>query len=443
MTPTEFPIASFTPDEVNAAIDRAKGKYKAPGPDGITSRILAAVHKADPRILVELFNKCLKCGTFPNEWKTSRVVLLRKGDKPEGVPSSYRPLCLLNDAGKLLESLLTRRLEKCINDNGGLYPNQYGFRKGMSTDDAIRQMHNTIVNDANDGKFCLAIGIGIKNAFNSIKWEDVLTALERWSVPSYLHRMFQSYFSDRRGTTLPHGPRNRGLDFEITGGVPQGSVVGPLLWNATFDRVLKETLPGGARLLGFADDTLVLASAKTVDELERVANNALAAVAERINSLGLEIATNKTEAVMFTSKYKYNNPEIRLGDDLIPLSTEMTYLGVIIDKSLLFKSHVRKASAKAEKIGSQLARLMPNLGGPREDRRRLLSSVVHSVLLYGAPAWAHTMDLVPGNRKILKKVQRKILIRRICAYRTVSEVATNVIASTPPLDLLAKHRHTA
>lgn len=253
----------FTTEEVDAVVDRAKRKNKAPGTDGITSRILAAVHKANPHTLVELFNNCLKCGTFPSEWKSSRVILLRKGDKPEGIPSSYRPLCLLNDVGKLLESLLTHRLEEFISSNGGLSPNQFGFRKGMSTDDAIRQMHQTIVQEVNGGKFRLAIGIDIRNAFNSIQWKDILTALEMWSTPPYLVKMFQSYFLGRYGTT-DQGSRNRGLDFEITGGVPQGSVVGPLLWNITFDRVLREPLNNGSKLMGFADYTLVLVSAKTV-----------------------------------------------------------------------------------------------------------------------------------------------------------------------------------
>jgi len=96
--------------------------------------------------LRDLFIKCLHQGTFPSEWNFSRVVLLRKGMKPEGVPSSYHPLCLLNDAGKMLEFLLTRRLDDHITWRGNLSPNQSGFQKNMSTDDAVLELHNTIVN---------------------------------------------------------------------------------------------------------------------------------------------------------------------------------------------------------------------------------------------------------------------------------------------------------
>ncbi|XP_060873836.1 uncharacterized protein LOC132947548 [Metopolophium dirhodum] len=111
-----------------------------------------------------------------------------------------------------------------------------------------------------------------------------------------------------------------------------------------------------------------------------------------------------------------------------------------IDKSLLFKSHIWNAAAEAEKIDTQLSKIMPNVGGPREDRRRLLSSVVHSVLLYGAPSWGHTLGVAPVNVKLLNRTQRKILLRCTSAYCTVLEVASNVLSSTPPYNLLARER---
>lgn len=252
--------------------------------------------------------------------------------------------------------------------------------------------------------------------------------MESWDVPSYLYRMFQSYFSGRFGSV---STGSGSMEVEIFGGVPQGSVVGPLLWNATFVSVLRMPLPLGAKLLGFADDTLLVVSSETVEELEALANNALRLVEDRISNLSFQIAADKTEAVLFTRKYKHGTPNIEVGGKTIPL----TYLGVIIDSSLFFKEHMQSASAKAENISTQLARIMPNVGGPREDRRRLLSSVIHSVLLYGTPSWGHTLDLIPGNVKLLNKTQRKILLRVTCAYSTVSGVAANVLSSTRPADL--------
>ncbi|KAL4085204.1 hypothetical protein QTP88_027063 [Uroleucon formosanum] len=306
-----------------------------------------------------------------------------------------------------------------------------------------RGPHAYLLEGVNGGNFCLAVSIDVRNALNTVKWSDILDALPRWRVPQYLLNMFRSYFSGRTGTVHANCAEGGTLEIEISGGVPQGSVVGPLLWNATFDAVMRTELPSGAKLLGFADDTMLVTRAKSTQELEAVTNEALSLVEQRITGLGLQIAVEKTEAVLFTYKYKYTQPAIKLCGGDVELSTEMNYLGMVVDRSMLFKGQVKKAAARAAGIGNQLARIMPNVGGPREDRRRLLSSVVHSVLLYGAPSWAHTLELVPGNVQTLNRAQRKVLLRCICAYRTVSKAATNVIASTPPADLLAVERMAA
>lgn len=222
-------------------------------------------------------------------------------------------------------------------------------------------MHNTIVNGVNRGNYCLAISIDIKKAFNSIRWSDILIALDNWHVPPYLFRMFQSHFAGRSGTVSTGNSHNGGIDVENSGGVSQSSVVGSLLWNATFDSVLREALPGGAKLLGFADETLLIALSKTVNELESQANNALLIVRDRITNLILQIAADKTEAVLFTHKYKHATPNISLCGNPIPLSEKMTYLGMTIDRSLLIKEHMKTASVKAERISTQLARIMPKM----------------------------------------------------------------------------------
>lgn len=91
---------------------------------------------------------------------------------------------------------------------------------------------------------------------------------------------------------------------------------------------------------------------------------------------------------------------------------------------------------KAEKIGGQLARIMSNICGSKELRRRLLSSVVHSVLLFGVPSWASKVKYVPQSVNLLNRAQRKILLCNICVYRIVSKVVTNILASTP--DIMAR-----
>jgi len=118
----------------------------------------------------------------------------------------------------------------------------------------------------------------------------------------------------------------------------------------------------------------------------------------------------------------------------------MKYLGMDVERRLLFKCHLIGAAAKAEKVANSLGRLMPNIGGPKQSRRKLYLAVAQSILLYGSPTWASTMKDVPRNAAIVNKKQRKCFLRSICAYRKVSETAENLLSGTPPADLLAIER---
>ena len=127
----------FTLEELKRAGGRLKART-APGIDGLSNEILKEVIRAYPEILLEAFNSCLREGRFFADWKKQRLVLLRKGNKPLGDASSYRPICLLDTMGKLLEEIILQRLQGHMVRENGLSENQFGFRKGKSTVDAIQ-----------------------------------------------------------------------------------------------------------------------------------------------------------------------------------------------------------------------------------------------------------------------------------------------------------------
>ena len=162
----------------------------APGMYGVLNEILKEVIEAYPGILLEAFNSCLREGRFFVDWKKQRLVLLRKGNRPLGVPSSYRPICLLDTMGKLLEELILQRLQALLVGENGLSDNQFGFRKGRSTVDAIQAVVNIATNTRKGtGKskgFCALISIDIRNAFNSARWNICIEAMMRRKVPDYL-----------------------------------------------------------------------------------------------------------------------------------------------------------------------------------------------------------------------------------------------------------------
>ncbi|CAB0043339.1 unnamed protein product [Trichogramma brassicae] len=200
----EEPIPAVTLEELKGAQSRIKER-SAPGPDGIPNSALKIAIAARPDIFLRVYTTCLETGVFPPVWKRQRLVLIPKPGKPPDEPSSYRPLCMLDTAGKILERIICDRLEAFTERPGGLSERQYGFRKGRSTIDAIEDIvSNRPVCSSGAGggtggtkKYCAVVTLDVRNAFNSARWDNILAALRRLPVPDYLLRIIASYFSAR------------------------------------------------------------------------------------------------------------------------------------------------------------------------------------------------------------------------------------------------------
>jgi len=167
---------------------------KAPGPDGIPDMVVKAVVLKRTVEVASIFNKCMRIGCFPSAWKEARLVLVRKPEKPLELPSSYRPLSMVNTIGKMFERILKRRLEAHLGLEG-LSENQYGFRRGKSTMDAIEKML-VIVNRINSVPWrrrglCAMVSIDVANAFNTAPWEKIGEALRKKDVPFYLIKILR------------------------------------------------------------------------------------------------------------------------------------------------------------------------------------------------------------------------------------------------------------
>lgn len=224
-----------------------------------------------------------------------------------------------------------------------------------------------------------------------------------------------------------------------TCGVPQGSVLGPLLWDVACDYVLRTELPTECRAVCYADDTCIVASGGTVGEAIAMAEFGAFRIIHAIKRMGLQIAAQKTKAIIFGCDWPVERSNAyRLIIDGIPISiaTEMKYLGLRLDSNWSFRPHFQLVAPRAERVSVALGRLLPNLRGPDERVRKLYVEVVHSVLLYGAPVWAPEMSRIRPSNDPIRRIQRRLAIRVIRAC-TVSYAAATALARIPPIDLLA------
>lgn len=170
-----------------------------------------------------------------------------------------------------------------------------------------------------------------------------------------------------------------------------------------------------------------------------LANTALLRISHWMNGKKLSLAPEKTEAVLLTKKRKINTVVFNVQDAMVRPKNSIKYLGVYLDQKLSFAVHISKTIEKAGRTVTALSRLMPNVGGPRTSKRRILSSVVHSQILYGAPAWHEATK----NKILMTKLSslQRVLSIRICSgYRTISTQGVGVIAGIPPIKLLIEER---
>jgi hypothetical protein len=141
----------------------------------------------------------------------------------------------------------------------------------------------------------------------------------------------------------------------VTCGVPQGSVLGPLLWNLLYDGILNIDMPEGVETMAFADDLAVVTTAKTENQLMRNTNEALHKIAEWLAKNKLQIAAEKTEAVMLSGRNRYGEIQFKAGEAIIKPKNCVKYLGVVMDKNLTFGHHITNTAGKAQKAAMSLS----------------------------------------------------------------------------------------
>lgn len=239
-------------------------------------------------------------------------------------------------------------------------------------------------------RYCAVVAIDVKNTFNSASWEAFATALHNMRVPDYLCKVLKSYFQNQ---VLVYETNQGQRSVRVTAGVPQGSILGPTLWNIMYDGVLRLELPGGVEIVGFADDVVLSITGETLEEVEMLTAETIGSIEAWMSEVKLRLAHHKTEVVLVSNCKAVQRAEINVGGQVIPSKRALKHLGVMVDDRLNFNCHVDYACEKAAKVVNAVSRIMPNIGGPSSSSRRLLAGVSSSILRYGVPAWATALKL--------------------------------------------------
>lgn len=394
-----LPIKPFKVKEVRKLIQSNLKPKKAPGYDLITGKILKELPDPGIRCITYIFNAVLRLNTFPAQWKIAQIILIPKPGKPPHDVSSYRPISLLPILSKVFERLLLHRIQPTLTERNIIPRHQFGFRKQHATVEQVHRIVDIISKSLEEGSYCSAAFIDISQAFDKVWHEGLLVKIKR-ALPN-CYPLFKSYLEERM---FQIKYRDTYTDFyRIKSGVPQGSILGPILYLIfTADFPTKKFTTTAT----FADDTVIMA---------RHMNAALASydLQEHLNEIQKWLKTwrikaNESKSVHTTfTMRKGNCPPVTLNSKELPQSEVVKYLGLHLDRRLTYKNHIW---AKRKQLGLKYREMLWLLGYKSklklENKLLLYKAIIKPIWTYGIQLWGTASN---SNLAIIQRFQSKTL----------------------------------
>ena len=340
-----FFISPTNSAEVEGIIVQLKNK-KSVGPYSIPCNLLKMLSHLVSPILATLINESFSSGIFPDKLKIARVITLHKKGSTEN-PSNYRPISLLSIFSKIFEKVMHKRLYEFLEKDNLLYSLQFGFRSKHSTSHTLISMTEKIRNTIDNGNYGCGIFIDLKKAFDTVNHSILLRKLNHYGIRGISLQWFESYLSNRTQYVSVNGHTSEQLS--ITHGVPQGSVLGPLLF-----LIFINDLPKVSKFLNFslfADDTNIYYESSDLLNIQKIVNRELRKVRKWLEANRLALNIDETNFVLFHSSQCNLTEQIvlKIGIKKLKQESHVCFLGVLLDSTLSWKFHISELSKKLAK----------------------------------------------------------------------------------------------
>ena len=372
---------------------------KATGPDDISPYILKKCARELCSPVTKLYQECIKQKKWPELWKIARVVAAHK-KKSRAKVENYRPISLLSIVGKILESIIVDQLTIYIERNYLLSNKQFGFRQNRSTADLLLNLSTDWNKALDNGKYTYVIALDIAGAFDRVWHKGLIAKLLSFGLDSDVTDLMENYLMDRFLKVAVNGYTSK--ECKIGASVPQGSVLGPLLWNIYFNDIL-QLIP---EAYAYADDCTLTFTCSDEDRKETIMkiNETLKLISEWGEKWQITLAPEKTQVMLISRRRESedNMPTIKLDGKDLPLQTNMHILGVQFDHHLSFTEHVKEIGRNC---ASKLACLR-RISGLLDSKgcSVLYNSQVRSLMEYAPLVWS---SCPPSYLRILDRIQKR------------------------------------
>lgn len=396
--PTRHTIPVTTPREVHNII-RKIPLQKTAGPDNIPPQALKKLPRRSIIHLTKIYNACFKFIYFPQAWKAAIIIAIHKPGKDPTLPTSYRPISLLDFLGKILEKLLLSRLRPILTAPDVIQNEQFGFKSEHSTREPLVRLTHFIQTGFLSQQHTVATFLDIEQAFDTIWHDGLLYKLQKLSIPDvYIHlianflegRTFQVRYLKQTSTSKP-----------IHAGVPQGSILSPILYSAYVQDIPSHSKCQHAL---YADDTVIYTKHFNIQYARKHMQEALDKITQWSTRWRLKINNTKSEVVIFTRRFPRINEPLHIQNQAIPFSSTAKYLGVLLDKRLTFKHHIHSVRNRAFQRFMFLYPIFKS-SIPTKTKLQLYISVIRSLMMYACEAWSHAH---PRHLRRLDGIQRAV-----------------------------------
>ena len=392
-------LSPTSENEVENQIKTLKN-HKANGPSSIPNKLFKQFKSCLKTPVAILVNLTFEQGEFPEILKTAKIIPTHKrGSKTDC--NNYRPISLISNLSKILEKIMYIRLYSFLEQKKFLYEHQFGFRNNRSTTHALIEITENIRKACDEGIFSCGVFLDLRKAFDTVNHEILLSKLEYYGIRGKAKNWFKSFINNRQQFTSIDGHESD--PNKISHGVPQGSVLGPLLFIIFINDLHLSVKHSKVR--HFADDTNLLLSDKSLKKINKHINHDLSLINKWLRANKISLNTSKTEIIIFRKKNKAitKHLDFRIGGQRIEVSNKVKYLGIILQEHLEWNIHINNLSNKLNRAIGLLSKIRHYV--PKFLLRTIYYALFNSHLIYACQVWGQKETIV---RKLLT-IQNKAL----------------------------------
>ena len=419
----------FSMPELQSALCRSHDT--APGPDSIHYQMLKHLPNSCLQTLLAVFNRIWTSGKFPTSWSEATIIPIPKPGKDHSDPGNYRPIALTSCICKTFERMINDRLVWYLESNGCLSALQSGFRKQRSTTDQLVRLESYIRDGLLRGEHVVSVFFDLEKAYDTTWKYGILRDLHGTGLKGRLPLFVGDFLSNRQFRVRLGSNLSDSYSQEM--GVPQGSILSVTLFILKINSIVN-CLPPSVRGSLYVDDFLICYRSKDMRCLERQLQFCLNRIQKWADENGFRFSKSKSVCVHFCHKHiLHPDPELKIYDSPIPMVEETKFLGLIFDRKLTFKPHIKSLKDKCLKA-INLLRVVAHTdwGADSPTLLRLYRALVRSKLDYGCIVYGSARE---SYLQSLDRVQNLAL--RIClgAFRTTPIPSLHVEANEMPISL--------